>query len=322
MITTTVLVVVSLSPVRGPGPRASRIEAIGKTWGQRLRVAVLISGDGKEDRDKTLSAVDKTNMEAWELPRGDETQFEAMRYAILRCLDANVHWMVWVNDHTFLFAENLLCFLRTEDSSKTAYLGSRMYGPCCGVFNSGAAGFALSRRALELVGEHWRYNSSSSSSVKWQCDTSLKRSHIATCLLALDPNSRPPDTRIDGADIFHVYGPVRLATGAIDDWYLSKKTKVDNDVRTGLDSISPHSVSFHYVSAHETILLDKLLHDPPPDIFEAGTFETFQQRLRREWPHGKDQLGGYSHPWPSHNPQKEILVAKLLQNLQLCPIPS
>lgn len=88
MLVSSILVVVSLSPVRGPGPRASRIAAIGSTWGRRIRVAVLVCGE-HEDSGATLSALaSSAEMEAWELPAGDHTprfsQFKALKFAVER----------------------------------------------------------------------------------------------------------------------------------------------------------------------------------------------------------------------------------------------
>jgi len=158
------LVVVSLSPVRGPGPRATRIEGIGATWGQRLRVAVLLTdaSAAKEDAALSEAAARRAGLEAWRVPPsvtadGKYSQFLALKFAVERAVrDASVRWLFWCNDHTFVVAENLAAFVRSYgDVSEPLYLGSRLWGPCCGVFNSGAAGFALNRRALETLVRAW-----------------------------------------------------------------------------------------------------------------------------------------------------------------------
>ena len=52
--------------------------------------------------------------------------------------------------------ENLACYLKARyDASTPHYVGARMWGPCCGLFNSGAAGFAVSRASLDLLAARW-----------------------------------------------------------------------------------------------------------------------------------------------------------------------
>ena len=92
-------------------------------------------------------------VEVWQVPARDHalrfSQYKAMVYGLQRALrDARNEWIFWANDHTFLIVENLECFLRRFDSRQPHSLGMRMWGPCCGLFNSGAAGFALSRKAV------------------------------------------------------------------------------------------------------------------------------------------------------------------------------
>lgn len=217
--------------------------------------------------------------------------------------------MLWANDHTFLIVENLACYLRTLNASQIVYAGSRLWGPCCGVFNSGAAGFVLSRMALDTLDRHW-----DGSEVLKNCDPEHKRAHIATCLHALAPSvGQPFDTRDeDGADIFHVYGPVRLATGAVDEWFLSKKKHVDDSQPLlGVSSVSSHVVSFHYVAGSEARVLDAFLHEP--------TFSCLDnlEDMGRRWPKAPSDLGGYAHAWPA-DPVKEHQVATLLDKIRLC----
>ena len=114
MLVEGLLCIVSLSPVRGPGPRATRLGAIADTLGRRSRIAVLIARDHEDAAlsIKTLAERNATgSIQAWELPAADHTprfnQFRAHVYGLRRALEARHSWFFWMNDHTFVIAENL-----------------------------------------------------------------------------------------------------------------------------------------------------------------------------------------------------------------------
>ena len=60
MLIAGLLVIVSLSPVRGPGPRATRLEAMAETLGTRARMAVLTC-DGHEDAALSARTLARAN---------------------------------------------------------------------------------------------------------------------------------------------------------------------------------------------------------------------------------------------------------------------
>ena len=204
MLIEGLLCIVSLSPVRGPGPRATRLGAIADTLGRRSRIAVLIARD-HEDATlslQTLAARNATgSIQAWELPAADHTprfnQFRAHVYALQRALEERHRWYFWMNDHTFVIAENLACYLSGLSRTEPVYAGIRLWGPCCGLFNSAAAGYALNRPAVELLVKRWREIDGSEADEK--CDPHSKKAQIALCLKRLDARAVPIDTRdVDG----------------------------------------------------------------------------------------------------------------------------
>ena len=68
MLIEGLLCIVSLSPVRGPGPRATRLGAIADTLGRRSRIAVLIARDHEDAAlsIKTLAERNATgSIQAW-----------------------------------------------------------------------------------------------------------------------------------------------------------------------------------------------------------------------------------------------------------------
>ena len=316
MLIEGLLCIVSLSPVRGPGPRATRLGAIADTLGRRARIAVLIARDHEDAALslQTLAARNATgSIQAWELPIEDHTprfnQFRAHVYGLRRALGERHRWFFWMNDHTFVIAENLACYLSGLSRTEPVYAGLRLWGPCCGLFNSAAAGYAVNRAAVELLVNQWNGGPSDE-----KCDPSSKKAQIALCLKRFDVVAI--DTReASGAERFHVYGPVRLATGAIDDWLVKKKKNIDPPEPFAADAsaVSSDPISFHYVAEKEHRLLDRILRGGAS--IEAAT-------LAPIWPRGREELGGYSHPWPGpRNARAAAEVVKLLRRLRVCEAP-
>ena len=227
MLIEGLLCIVSLSPVRGPGPRAARLGAIADTLGRRARIAVLIARDHEDAAlsIKTLAERNATgSIQAWELPIEDHTprfnQFRAHVYGLRRALEARHSWFFLdERPHVSGGGEPGL-LLNGLSRTEPVYAGLRFWGPCCGLFNSAAAGYAVNRPAVELLVNRWREIDAGATDEK--CDPSSKKAQIALCLKRFDVVAI--DTReASGAERFHVYGPVRLATGAIDDWLVNKK---------------------------------------------------------------------------------------------------
>ena len=318
MLIEGLLCIVSLSPVRGPGPRATRLGAIADTLGRRARIAVLIARDHEDAAlsIKTLAERNATgSIQAWELPIEDHTprfnQFRAHVYGLRRALEARHSWFFWMNDHTFVIAENLACYLSGLSQSEPVYAGLRLWGPCCGLFNSAAAGYAVNRAAVELLVKRWREIDAGATDEK--CDPSSKKAQIALCLKRFDVVAI--DTReASGAERFHVYGPVRLATGAIDDWLVNKKKNIDPPEPFAADAsaVSSDVISFHYVAEKEHRLLDRLLR---------GDAAIDAAALAPIWPRGREELGGYSHPWPGRNGRAAEEIIALLRRLRVCEAP-
>ena len=316
MLIEGLLCIVSLSPVRGPGPRATRLGAIADTLGRRSRIAVLIARDHEDAAlsIKTLAARNATgSIQAWELPIEDHTprfnQFRAHVYGLRRALEERHRWFFWMNDHTFVIAENLACYLSGLSRTEPVYAGLRLWGPCCGLFNSAAAGYAINRAAVELLVRRWREIDAGETDEK--CDPSSKKAQIALCLKKLG-DVLPIDTReASGAERFHVYGPVRLATGAIDDWLVNKKKNIDPPEPFAADAsaVSSDVISFHYVAEKEHRLLDRIIRGDAS--IDAAT-------LAPIWPRGREELGGYSHPFPGRNGRAAAEVVTLLRRLRVC----
>jgi hypothetical protein len=115
-------------------------------------------------------------------------------------------------------------------------------------------------------------------------------------------------------DLFNVYGPVRLTTCDIDDWYINMKNRVlqsnivaarsDNNftytpyTRKTLGDIAKNVVSFHYISEAESRLLFQMLSG----VVRPST----ESALVAMWPRGR-AVGDYARPLKSLKEAKMLL---------------
>ena len=67
--------------------------------------------------------------------------------------EINPDFAFFVNDHTFVIPDNLCKFLNNRDSNLDLYAGHALKGKKETVFNSGAAGYVLSRSTIEKLSE-------------------------------------------------------------------------------------------------------------------------------------------------------------------------
>lgn len=68
--------------------------------------------------------------------------------------DVDPDFAFFVNDHTFVLPNNLCKYLREQDSSKDLYSGHALKGKQETAFNSGAAGYVLSRKTITDLSEY------------------------------------------------------------------------------------------------------------------------------------------------------------------------
>ena len=313
-----ILVILSKSPVGGPGPRETRMAAILDTWGQHISVVFLTLNSTHDTASLKQRGIH--NMELWQLPTKDHverfSQPRAMQYAFTKAAtEKNLQWIFWGNDHTFVIPGNLQCFLEQHDANEYHYLGHRLNGPCCGDFNSGAAGFAVSRRAFDVLVNHWADAPIRHEKPVQVCDFTRKGSELAPCLKTLTHGACvPADTRDphDGAEKFHLYGVVRVARGAIDEWAKRKKKSLSTGPEYYPDSpslrcCSRHTISFHYVAADETRALYAALHE----LNSSQRAKLSSLDWANRWPDAR-RLGGYSSAWPRRKKSEAALLSEVL----------
>jgi hypothetical protein len=195
------------------------------------------------------------------------------------------------NDHTAVIPENLQCFLKSIDPSRPAYAGralAQKRGKSIEIFNSGAAGYVITRPTLELVERHWGTPPCNAKKTeKWlQGNPGLV---LARCLQR--HGVEPVDTfHEEEGHRFHAYGPVRIATKSLDDWYIRMNSNLP---WPSFDGCASDAISFHYVEGAE----QHAIYDSVRSDLDA---------VLERWPKAPSDLGGYSRHWRNDVQRNEV----------------
>ena len=303
-------VTVVMPSVVKPEARSQRLINIAKTWGGPSN-AVYVVHDSSEFQEK---ATDKAYPKNLVVPTDITIDMGVKRLEhVIRTIhkDYNPDFAFFVNDHTFVLPNNLCKFLKEQDSSKDLYVGHALKGQKETSFNSGAAGYVLSRPTMERLIKEFDNPKSTCSpegASKWiQGNPGLLTAECFDKVL----NIKLVDTRDEREDLshkFHAYGLVRTVTGQIDDWYLNKHktlddlfgvdTKYHHLPQKGSICCSSSTISFHYVEAGESIVFWQVLQkvNQSPSMTDTE----IQQLMESIWSKDKNSgLNAYSFPLPS-----------------------
>lgn len=154
---------------------------------------------------------------------------------------------------------------------------------------------------------------------------------VALCLSRILNIPFTNSTTAEGEERFHVYPPLRLVTGQIDDWYVDAKTAraspkaKKGDARQASLPIPQGGevASFHYVESAEAKLLYALLSSkrtaqrrsgalPSSSAMELSSLDP--STLLRLWPPPK-ALGGYSYA--PKDAQEAAALLRFINNISL-----
>lgn len=135
-----------------------RLSNIAKTWGPTSRaVYVVHSVDEYPDGASNLVSTSSNNNPYPQIllvPDNINAEMGVERLDhVIRTVhkDINPEFAFFVNDHTFVIPDNLCQFLHDRDSEVDLYAGHALKGQQETVFNSGAAGYVLSRSTMEKL---------------------------------------------------------------------------------------------------------------------------------------------------------------------------
>lgn len=348
-------VTVVLPSVVNPTGRSERLRAIQDTWGPGARAIYVVHNVTEEfpaagvhhavfSPDGFRTPYDPYSFpQALELPEsisvkeGIPRLFHTMQTVYDK---VNPDFAFFVNDHTFVIPEHLCKFLENLNKNPDVddlYAGHAMKSGQGAkrdensIFNSGAAGYVLSRATMRKILD--RYNDrdaacyvdpdSASHNSKWlQGNPGIV---LLDCLNALSVYAF--DTRAAKRwHRFHAFSVTRMASGDVDTWYGDKHAGMagllDFDasyeaVPTGQDCCSKTTVSFHYVEAAEARALfsvrQSLLRHPQMSDRELTSV------VQADWPKTKKEIGHYSRGLPSVDNdaegwQKLLKVLRMISN--------
>ncbi|CAN0034019.1 unnamed protein product [Ectocarpus sp. 12 AP-2014] len=274
-----------------------------------------------------------------DVTRGGTDGDGRLRYVLARISEIyDPAFLFYCNEHTYVIAENLLCYTKSLDPSDPVYLGNRFrregerdqQGKA--LLNSGAAGFVLSRGSLSLLHQAWRGGEgggradSLGGSVDRDGEYSDREGEergpptecvaksnyergnpgitLARCLAHLGVYAKDT-TGSQGGQRFNAYGPVRLAQGKIDQWYKDVHASDPGMWRAGPDCCSPDTISFHYVGPAEARAMHHILHHR-----ETYLTEGYDEALSL-WPASGESLGPYAARPKAGDETFDLLLNKI-----------
>ncbi len=315
-----------LPSVVNPKGRKRRLDSITKTWAT-LTNAIYVTHPGT-DSDYSIPSTSSSKYPQVLLipPNIPEDQGVPRLQYVIEYVhkEYNPDFCFFANDHTFIIPEHLYKYLDEIKANPEEHLyaghalrpknqrGTKF------AFNSGASGYFLSRKTMQILTEKWNSGDEvcQGSGRKWlQGNPGLV---TAMCLQSIGVN--PVDSRDkEKRHIFHAFGFVRVVRNEVDQWYhekhedlagiLGEDEKYHHKLQKGEACCSPYTASFHYVEFAETTALWATLQEVQrnPRIDD----DALQKYMIAAWPQDKKDVGGYAQHLP---PEKKKEVWKdLLQ---------
>jgi len=232
------LPVLVLPSVLGPTSRPSRVKSIGVTWGASSLISVHFIPDVET-----------------------ATPFDTLIRALFLAITLPGPYYYFCNDHTYLLPKNLVAYASTLSPSLPIYAGHRLRNPSGIIFNSGAAGYILNLPALKILLACPAPTSTN--------DAKNPSLWLSRCLSRSSVNALVNP----GPEMFHMYSPGRTETSSFDKWAFSFHPSDSLPVSSGSpfkSVISPHSISFHYVSSLEGTLIHNCIEGLTCKIKDEG----------------------------------------------------
>mmetsp|Transcript_18971 Transcript_18971/g.41332 ORF Transcript_18971/g.41332 Transcript_18971/m.41332 type:complete len:442 (-) Transcript_18971:16-1341(-) len=314
----SLFVTVVMPSVVKPDARPRRLANIAKTWGPSSRAIYVVHSTDEYPEGSEIDEEGSTSGSSKSYPRNllvpehitVEQGVERLEHVIRTVhKDVNPDFAFFVNDHTFVLPNHLCQFLKEHDSAKDMYVGHALKGQGEGAFNSGAAGYVLSRSTIEKLIKEWndpKSKCSAANASKWhQGNPGILTAYCFTQVL----NIPVVDTRDESEDLshrFHAYGIIRTVTGKVDVWYMKKHetlddifgvdTKYHHRPQHGSKCCSTNTISFHYVEAGESLAFWEVMQkvNQSPQMSDGEIKEI----MNKVWPRDNEGLGVYSHGLP------------------------
>lgn len=160
-------VTVVMPSVVNPNRRTLRLDSISETWGGSAR-AVYVAHNISEYPEAAHAVLSENHKpeDPYSYPQlmvvpnsiGVDDGVERLMYVIRMVFEKiNPDFAFFVNDHTFVIPEHLCKYLEHKNPNEDMYHGHAMKNDNS-VFNSGAAGYILSRETMKKLVDQWDHN--------------------------------------------------------------------------------------------------------------------------------------------------------------------
>jgi hypothetical protein len=300
---------------------AKRLKSIHETWGPLANAVYIVNNIADFPQPNPKLIVEGARPEAaYQYPQVvalpsvlKENQVGRMRFVIEKIYEnIDPDFALFVNDHTFVIPDHLCGFIQGQDPSQDFYAGHALQTDDI-IFNSGAAGYFLSRKSMERLVKIWKDGTDPTCSYVPDVTTPQMKKmqqspglYLTACLkngLSITPIETREDHKYHR---FNHYPLIRLTEGKVDDWYIKKHTikaahviGADDSYAKplfGEDCCAKTTLTFHYVEFMECKALfdtrQKLLGNPSISDAELKQF------MVSKWPKSMNEIGGYSRALP------------------------
>ncbi|KAK0409364.1 hypothetical protein QR680_004497 [Steinernema hermaphroditum] len=164
----------------------------------------------------------------------------ALQYSYTR-ISPFFDWYLKADDDAYIIVENLKRFLAKLDPGLPYYIGFRMKPYLGKGYNSGGAGYVISRTAMGVFASKIFANSSLCAFNVYE-DVGIGKCFEQVGIF-------PSDSRdSSGRQLFNPFTPTAMIRGGLDTEKMRQEWFVD-DVRAGYDAISPEVISFHHLTS-------------------------------------------------------------------------
>jgi len=306
-------VTVVMPSVVNPKGRTQRLDSIQETWGASSRAIYVVHNVSEYPvASHAVISEERTPEDPYAYPQlmlipesiGSDNGVARLIHTIQTVFEKiNPDFAFFVNDHTFVIPEHLCHYLEHKHPNEDMNHGHAMKNQDF-TFNSGAAGYILSRKTMERLVDKWNHGECTGETAReWlQGNPGLLTTECMTKELGVVPI----DTRQkEKYHRFHAFPINRMVTGSLDQWYLNKHQDMDkfegfsssyNTLLSGADCCARDTVSFHYVEFMESRALfatrEALLENP------HLTDHELKKLMLAEWPRNSKEVGFYSKGLP------------------------
>lgn len=242
-----------------PNQHRTRAIHVKRTWGKRCNRIIFMSTRQDKSLDSIALNVSSDNAaNTWPKTK------RAFQY-IYQHHRNDADWFLKADDDTYVILENLRYFLYAYSTNDPIYFGYKMNRPDLmrHGYNSGGAGYVLSRDALRRFGEAMTMTSTVTNDSLSNCDLDLDRGaediEMGKCMEALGVVAGDTRDEMKRGRFFLNTPEWHLIPGKIDlsNWYWKNMWYPSNE---GLHCCSDNAISFHRLRPEQMYSFDYLIY--------------------------------------------------------------